>query len=225
MSTGMRRYLKKRQLSQKNPVGGGVLEMRASHQQPLETMPAHITEEQVTEDEIYEDEAEAPSSILGYHIDRLGVEQEKAEANLRSFADFVMQVESDGNPQAENKDTSATGAFQFVKNSVLPALNRMEKTGGLPEWADNLKEIYKGGISEEEHREAIKALPVEQQTELFLADILEKKIDSRVGYGDELIKRVVEGDKEAMKELYFKGHHTAPDEATTRRVQEVMSWQ
>ena len=134
---------------------------------------------------------------------------------------MVAEVESNGDSKAMNPDTSAAGAFQFVTRSVLPALNRLERFGTMPDWAKEMKATYKRGtVPKAKHRRLMTALTYEQQELMFLGDIFEKKI-KRAGYGDSLIKKILEGDIESMKKLYFEGHHTDPDAATERAVKRI----
>jgi hypothetical protein len=152
-------------------------------------------------------------------VGRLGLPEEAVGAFTR-FADLVSDVESDGRTNAKNKITSASGAFQFVKGSVLPALNRMARFGDLPDWASELKEAYEKGVDTKQHQKLITNLNYEQQRDMFLADITEKTVKEK-GYGDSLLKKIAEGSVDAMKELYYLGHHTNPDDATRKRVDKI----
>ena len=93
----------------------------------------------------------------------------------------------------------------------------MERYEELPDWASGLKEKYSKGVTKEEHQELISDLTYEQQRDMFLADIAEKTV-VKPGYGDTLLKGIALGNTEAMKDLYYKGHHTDPDEPTIKRV-------
>jgi hypothetical protein len=58
----------------------------------------------------------------------------------------------------------------------------------------------------------------EQQTLLFLGDILGKRGT------DTLMKQVMTtGSREAMKQVYLKYHHTAPDGPTLRRTEVIFN--
>ena len=164
-----------------------------------------------------EDSTSQDNQLLKGISSRLGIDS-KGEANLIKFADTVAQIESNRDTQAKNDTTSATGAFQFVKGSVLPAINRMERAGELPDWAKSFKEVYSGDVSKELHRDMMSSLSYEQQRDMFLADISQKTI-GQPGYGDTLLKGVALGNPASMRELYYKGHHTAPDEATIARTE------
>ncbi len=211
---------------------GGALEyqLQPSHsaypEEPYDTVGPYTPEDQLTlESKIQEVDQRVPT-VATPHLSRLGADTEEARSNLNAFADLVATVESEGDPKAQNKNTSAAGAFQFVKGSVLPALNRMEKaTGTLPMWAAKLKDTYKSGkVTKDMHRDLITGLTYDQQKEIFLGDIMQKKISNQSGLGDKLLTAILlKGDKDAMKELYYKGHHTDPDEATRQRTNSIIT--
>jgi hypothetical protein len=148
-------------------------------------------------------------------VERLNLPEESYNTFI-DFADKVASIESDRRTNAKNKNTSASGAFQFVKGSVLPALNRMSRFGELPEWASELKEAYEEGVDVKQHQKLITGLSYAQQRDMFLADITEKTVKES-GYGDSLLKKIAQGDTSAAKELYYIGHHTDADDATKER--------
>ena len=144
--------------------------------------------------------------LVDWHIDRLGIQDKKsAKHNLLSvFMPTVLEIESSGNYQAANKVSTARGGFQFIEGSVEPALNRLERRIGKQDWGTELRE----------HKDASK-LTDEQQQLLFVADLLEKK------GSDAYMKKVMAGDKQGSMDAYYDLHHTAPDEATTKRTEEI----
>lgn len=148
-------------------------------------------------------------------VERLNLPKESYNTFI-DFADKVASIESDRKTNAKNKSTSASGAFQFVKDSVMPALNRMSRFGELPDWASKLKEAYEKGVDKKQHQKLITGLSYAQQRDMFLADITEKTVKES-GYGDSLLKKIAQGDISAAKELYYMGHHTDPDDATKER--------
>ena len=148
-------------------------------------------------------------------VERLNLPKESYNTFI-DFADKVASIESDRKTNAKNKTTSASGAFQFVKGSVMPALNRMSRFGELPDWASELKEAYEKGVDKKQHQKLITGLSYAQQRDMFLADITEKTV-KKSGYGDLLLKKIAQGDISAAKELYYMGHHTDPDDATKKR--------
>lgn len=151
------------------------------------------------------------SVLIGSHAARLGVDYTDAIDNLSTFADMVGMIENDGRTTGSNKDSTAKGLYQFINDSVEPAVNRLKKYVGMQPW---MKEALK-------HKNANK-LTREQQTLLLLGDLLEKTaiVDGEEvpGLGDKFMKGVMSGDKEAMKQAYYMLHHTDPDKATIDRV-------
>ena len=146
-------------------------------------------------------------------IERLGIEskdQEKAIKNLEQFAERTRKAESSNNYKAENipvgkkKKTSAKGAYQFLDGSIVPAINRLEKLIGEQPWMTDLRKSNN-----------IFSLTDKQQDLLFFGDMFEKTVDKTKGLGDNLLKKIVKGDKNAMFEMYQKAHHTGklPPEA------------
>ena len=146
-------------------------------------------------------------------IERLGVEskdQEEAIKNLEQFAELTRNTESSNNYKAENipvgkkKKTSAKGAYQFLDGSIVPAINRLERLIGEQPWMTDLRKSNN-----------IFSLTDKQQDLLFFGDMFEKTVDKTKGLGDNLLKKIVKGDKNAMFEMYKKAHHTGklPPEA------------
>jgi hypothetical protein len=146
----------------------------------------------------------AAKELVMKHLGRFKIQDtERALNNLNSFTEKVRQAESDGDWGAKefSGETTARGGFQFVKGSVEPALNRLEKYMGRMPWRDELLK----------HKDASKLTP-EQQTLLFLGDILEKQIDKTPGKGDKLIEKVLRGDSQGMFDAWYEMHHTIYDE-------------
>ena len=56
----------------------------------------------------------------------------------------------------------------------------------------------------------------EQADCMFLANMFAQR------GSDKLLTKIGEDDLEAMKEAYYKFHHTAPDEATINRVDKII---
>lgn len=146
-------------------------------------------------------------TLISKHAERLGVDPSTAYDNLLEFAEVVGQVESNGDltalniPQKGKEASSAAGKYQFVKGSIEPALNRLARTLGELPWMAELRE-----------NKDVTVLDNEQQTLLFLGEMLEKK------GSDKYMKDIMaSGDKTKMLEAYYKLHHTNPDNATRKR--------
>ena len=137
------------------------------------------------------------NKLLNIHLDRLGISgKEIATQDLNELSDFILETESDGNFNAANPNSSARGGYQFIKGSVGPAINRLEKyLGPMPRF----DEVRKTGD--------VRSLSSEDQTLLFMADILEKK------GSDKLINKFLNADnrkdkQNAAYEIYTVLHHT-----------------
>lgn len=147
------------------------------------------------------------NQLVSKHADRLGVDPLAALENMKEFSRLVGLVESNGNltakniPQKGKEATSASGKYQFVKDSIEPAVNRLERTLGMQPW---MAKVLKD--------KDVTALDDEQQTLLFMGDMLEK-----TGSDKYMKKIMASGDSEAMLQAYYKLHHTKPDAATKTR--------
>jgi hypothetical protein len=124
-------------------------------------------------------------------------------ANMYDFSKQVRQIESDNNPEAAAKTTSAKGVYQFTDASVQTAKNRM----------------YNMGFDKEDIRD-IDNNPCnwndEQADCMFLANIFAQR------GSDKILRKVGYGDIEARKQAYYKFHHTDPDKATIKRVDKII---
>jgi len=157
------------------------------------------------------------NKLLDIHLDRLGIDgKEKATQDLNELASFILEAESDGNFNAVNlnkkgeiTETSARGGYQFKPLSVDPAVVRLERRlGRLPRF----DEVRKTGD--------VRSLSPEDQTLLFMADILEKTAyinnEPKPGYGDKLFNDFLNADnkkdkQKAAYEIYEILHHTQID--------------
>lgn len=129
--------------------------------------------------------------------------------NIEFFLKATAKVESDERLDAENSVSSASGLYQYVDAAVITATNRLSRYDSLSgeEWVNDLKS---GKLK-------ITDLNKEQQTIVLLGDLMERKgTDARMN-------KVLKGDIEAMKKFYYEEHHTAPDDATRKRVDNFFS--
>jgi len=141
------------------------------------------------------------NKLLDLHFNRLGIDsKELATRDLNELSDFILEVESDGDFNAANPNSSARGGYQFIKGSVVPAVNRLEKyLGPLPRF----DEVRKTGD--------VRSLSSADQTLLFMGDILEKR------GSDKLINKFLNADNKKDKqnaayEIYTVLHHTTDKE-------------
>lgn len=147
--------------------------------------------------------------IITSHAERLGVPVDVALENAMKFAETVGIMENSGKlvgfnkPQKGKEPSSAKGLYQFLDDSVGPAKVRAGRhisTEGMPDDPNEMS--------------------WEQQTKLFLADVLEKTavVDGKKmpGLGDELMRKVLlnANDTAAVRDAYYILHHTNPDDKT-----------
>ena len=151
-------------------------------------------------------------------------EQETIESpfknNVNYFMDTVAQIESTGNPTAANKNTTARGLYQFMagdyekgkQGSIETALNRLKSIYGktrLPPYAMKLQEALnkdkklkrKRGEASPAVEEVLLKMSPQDSRDMFLGNILQQDV------GNKFLKRIAQGDKEAMVEAYLKFHH------------------
>jgi len=161
-------------------------------------------------------------TLLKSQLGRLGFDTPQARERLNDLAQKIAMIESSGNPQAKNipvkgeKASSATGLYQFLvdtrggQSALQTAVNRTKKYVK----ADWLDEVAKTGKVED--------LSPEQQTILFLGDILEKK------GSDQYLKKLLDPNaskeeiNKAMLDIYSKLHHTDVDERTLNRAKKFI---
>ncbi len=140
--------------------------------------------------------------------------------NVNYFMDTVAQIESTGNPIAANKNTTARGLYQFMagdyekgkQGSIETALNRLKSIYGrtrLPPYAMKLQEALnkdkklkrkRGDASPAVEEVLLKMSPADSR-DMFLGNMLQQDV------GNKFIKKIGQGDKEAMLEAYLKFHH------------------
>ena len=147
--------------------------------------------------------------LLSKHLTRLGYPKEQwpeAKQKLLQYSQDVLTIESDGNYQSANKKSSAKGGYQFLNNSIAPALVRLKRYIEPQDWMDKVGK----------NKDARTITP-QQQELLFFGDILEKTVKKRKGLGDTYIKGIIAGDKKSAFNLYTEGHHTRPDARTNVR--------
>jgi len=159
--------------------------------------------------------------VLASHTVRLDIEPEAAQTNALAFATYVGQVENDGETYGRNVSevgavgSSASGLYQFLtdnskgQSALQTAVNRTRKYTGETDW---LKDAFDTG--------EVEGLTRNQQTALFLGDILEQD------GSDELMKPILEGDRSRWKEAYLKLHYKETKdkpatEATIKRADDI----
>lgn len=152
-------------------------------------------------------------TLVKRHSRRLGVNPDVAYENAIRFAEIVGKIENNGKLVGKNPTSTAKGLYQFLDGSVPVAIRRLTRT--------IVRSWMQPYVNPND-------LNWEQQTLMFLADLLEKVavVNGRriPGLGDSIMRRVLKdaSDTEAIKEAYYILHHTDPDEATKRLVERVL---
>lgn len=124
--------------------------------------------------------------------------------NLYDFSRQVRIIESDDNPKAAAKTTSAKGVYQFTDASVQTGKNRMYNMGFEKEY---IREIDNNPHNwTDEHADSI-----------FLANMFAQR------GSDKLLRKIGYGELQARKDAYYKFHHTDPDDATIKRVDKIIA--
>ena len=141
--------------------------------------------------------------FLDKQAKRLGIESRCFFCNIYRWSRMVREIESDNNPKASAGTTSAKGVYQFTDGSVQTAKNRMFNMG--------FDKDYIRDIDNNPHN-----WNDEQADCMFLANMFAQR------GSDKILTKIGEDDLEAMKEAYYKFHHTAPDEATINRVDKII---
>ena len=141
--------------------------------------------------------------FLKVQAKRLKISSKCFFCNIYKWAMYVREIESDNNPKASASTTSAKGVYQFTDASVQTAKNRMKNMG-----FDN-EDIR--SIDNNPHN-----WNDEDADCMFLSNVFAQR------GSDKLLIKIGEGDIDAMKTAYYKFHHTAPDIATKKRVDNII---
>lgn len=150
-------------------------------------------------------------TLILAHANDLGLNAFELKEQLYSLAEMTEHIESDNNRYATNKYSGAMSYYQFLPNSVVTAVNRLENMmrehnmGPLPAWARNVRN----------NPETMYDLSKPQQRLIMLANII-----ARNG-SDAKVIALAEGNDEMAKTIYYKYHHTSPDRATKSRTERL----
>jgi hypothetical protein len=149
-----------------------------------------------------------------------GVESVGAIGGTNEYVGYMLDVfaatESDSGKYKANPNSSARGIFQYMtkhteggNNAMQTAVNRAKRAypNGLPQWLTDLEDVAFNG-TDEERAKAMIELSDDHSAALMLLDF-QGRPETKA-----LLDKVKEGDMDAIQELYYKYHHTNPDEAT-----------
>ncbi|AUR95231.1 internal virion protein [Vibrio phage 1.204.O._10N.222.46.F12] len=137
--------------------------------------------------------------------------------NVGYMLDVFAATESASGKFRANPVSSARGVFQYMTKS-LPGGNNAMQTAitralrsypeGAPSWLEDAKDVAFNG-TDQQREYFMMTLDDDKSAALMLLDFQGRPETAS------LLKKVQDGDKDAIEELYFKYHHTNPDEATT----------
>jgi len=147
-----------------------------------------------------------PSNVERALLEFIDVDSRAIGSGLQEMYYRIGSMESDNNPNAAAKESSAKGVYQYLtdnaedgKNSsfgvALNRLSRAFKKAGeeVPKWVAEAKK----------HKDPRK-LTRDQSNEMLLADLVLTPRKSRKYLQDFLVKR----DDQALANLYAEVHHT-----------------
>jgi hypothetical protein len=143
-------------------------------------------------------------NIISAEAHTLSVDEQAFAQTMNDFAGMVKYIESTGKQSATNPYSGAMSYYQFLPNSVITAVNRLEifmtkhEMGRIPMWAVNLRNDPKSMYN----------LSLERQTIIMLVNIFEQR------GSDVYLAQMMSRDMNEAKNLYYIYHHTAPDPAT-----------
>ncbi|CAM0105787.1 internal virion protein [Vibrio phage 526E57-1] len=150
-----------------------------------------------------------------------GMESVKAVGGTNEHVGYMLDVfaatESASGKFRANPMSSARGVFQYMTKSLSGGNNAMQTAvtramraypQGAPAWLNDLYNTAMSG-TDEEREQAMMTLSDDHSAALLLLDFQGRPETAA------LLKKVQDGDKAAIEELYFKYHHTNPDAATT----------
>ena len=164
------------------------------------------TNRNVMEDVVSEQTPGFGSGASGYltsQFDRMNIPEEEREGMTGNIFDFARKsrfIESSDNIMAEPETSTAKGLYQFTDKTVPTAFNRYRNTTGDKEW---------GGLSQNPQDWS-----EDESDMMFLANMYAQS------GSDEYMRAIGGGDRDAMKGAYSLYHHTDPDEATYKRMEE-----
>ena len=136
---------------------------------------------------------------------------EEAQDTLNELTEFVLEAESDGDFNAANPNSSARGGYQFIKPSVVPAINRVESKIGKIERFDEVRQTGD-----------VRNLSESDQTLLFIGDILEKSGSDK--YIQNLLDAKTPKEKRnAAYQIYSILHHTLDSKGKIPKIAELQT--
>ena len=130
---------------------------------------------------------------------------------------FLQLVESSGGTALFNKSSTASGNYHFIQDTAKQVLNqvlRFDPSLKNKKWYKDMQTSLKKGWKIGTNN--MKDVPLEAQSKLVIAHLLEKRVQNTLGYGDELLIKFITADTsdkkiEAGLNLYYDAWHTKPN--------------
>lgn len=151
-----------------------------------------------------EESANLAIYVVKQELPRLGLPADTNLESIRAFVKMVKEAESTGNRFAVSS-AGAMSFFQFKPQSARVAVNRLGNWQRRHELADEVP-AWAEAIAEDPSQ--IYQICDSQQALLMMVNIVEQETS------DEFLYQLIEGDTGAAKPLYYKFHHTKPDNPT-----------
>ena len=136
------------------------------------------------------------------------LEQSQFSDGRDEYLNMIRQIESDNNPMAEAKTSTASGVYQFTEGSVKTAKNRAINLG-----AD---EAFIELISNDPRQWTDREADIMVNVKLFAQPMTDSLLQ-------EVYKPNQPLDMDAAKKLYYDHWHTAPDKKTKDRVEKIFN--
>ena len=122
-----------------------------------------------------------------------------AHGNMNKFLHTVSVIESDHQRYAANPKSTSKSYFQFTDSAFITAKKRAERMSWVIE-QDN-----------------VMAMSYAEQAALVLVDLYQREGT------DKLLSLIADGNVWAMKQVYYRFHHTDPDEDTFNRAERIFN--
>ena len=148
------------------------------------------------------------------------LEQSQFSDGRDEYLNMIRQIESDNNPMAEAKTSTASGVYQFTEGSVKTAKNRAINLGA----DEAFIELISNDPRQWTDREAdilmlTNMLAQSKKKKGYVDDLLVDAFGSKV---PEFLGEGRVGDRDAKLDAYYQLHHTDPDDATINRAESII---
>jgi len=186
---------------------------------------SEIDNDAITEKDLELDFITEMPSYTSEVIDKIGKRLSRDAGGLKKFADDVSKFESSGGVNIQNPESTARGIYQFTKDSIPTAINRLTKVLGYkPQEIKDFQKQYRPNYQSAKSADIAELSP-DLQRALFLAHLSESPTNFKVkGEGsDVLINSYLDGD-DVGEELFIKHHYKGYPDADTKKRLRKKKW-